>query len=228
MGKRALIVVDVQNDFITGSLPVPNAKEIFPFICRAAHLCDFVVMTKDYHPEDHKSFASNNKTAKAFEMGNINGKATMMWPDHCVQKTEGAEFASEIKKEMKRHRAFVFKKGMNKYCEQYSGFCDINGNESQLDKFLQKAGVSEVYVCGLATDYCVRHTALDAVRRGYKTFFLEDASRGITEETVAETKAEMWNAGITITDVPTLRLSWLRGSEELGFRDPSEILSTLN
>ena len=191
---RALIVVDVQNDFISGSLPVPDGETIIPRLNEIGSTFDFVVITQDWHPADHKSFASQNGM-KPYEVGELNGKPQIMWPDHCVIGTDGAALHPNLDVNC---NAFIHK-GTNKENECYSGFCDVEGNETKLDSILQEHDITEVFVCGLATDYCVKETALDSVRRGYKTYFLEDVSKGVSHQTVEEAKALMWEAGVTIT-----------------------------
>lgn len=191
---RALIIVDVQNDFITGSLPVPDGETIIPRLREISPTFDLVVLTKDWHPSDHKSFASQNGM-KPYEVGELNGKPQIMWPDHCVQGSVGAELHPQL--DVKSDKIIL--KGANKEHECYSGFCDVSGNETELDAFLQEHNVTEVFVCGLATDYCVKETALDSVRRGYKTHFLEDVSKGVSHQTVEEAKALMWESNVTIT-----------------------------
>ena len=191
---RALIVVDVQNDFISGSLPVPEGETIIPRLNEVSQIFDFVVITQDWHPSDHKSFASQNGM-KPYEVGELNGKPQIMWPDHCVIGTEGAKLHPNLDVNC---NAYIHK-GTNKENECYSGFCDVEGNETKLDSILKENGITEVFVCGLATDYCVKETALDSVRRGYKTHFLEDVSKGVSHQTTEEAKALMWEAGVTIT-----------------------------
>ncbi|MBF0387546.1 MAG: bifunctional nicotinamidase/pyrazinamidase [Candidatus Omnitrophica bacterium] len=174
---KALIIVDMQNDFCPGgALPVKDGNTIVPAINDLMKKFDMVVATQDWHPKDHGSFASNHGK-KSGEMIVINGLDQILWPDHCVQGTQGAEFVKGL--DVKRI-ARVFQKGMDKGVDSYSGFFD-NGhkNATGLGDYLKQQKVTEVYVVGLATDYCVKFTALDAVGLGFKTFLITDACKGV-------------------------------------------------
>lgn len=181
--KRALIVVDVQNDFCPGgALAVPDGDAVVPVINRLMESgrFDLVVATQDWHPADHLSFASQHAGKSVGEVVDLNGSPQVLWPDHCVQSTRGAELRVDLNKD-KIDR--VFRKGEARAVDSYSGFYDNDHQSStSLGEYLKEQGVGEVFVCGLATDYCVKFTALDALRLGFKTFLIEDASRGVNLE----------------------------------------------
>jgi nicotinamidase/pyrazinamidase len=200
---RALILVDIQNDFLPGgALAVPNGHHVIPvankLISKKGTHFDLVVATQDWHPRHHGSFASNNPGKKPGELGKLGDLDQVMWPDHCVQGTPGAEFAAELSHKQIDH---VVRKGTDATIDSYSGFFD-NGRKKAtgLADFLKDKGINEVFVLGLATDYCVKFTALDAKHHGFKTFFVVDGSRAVNLQQDHEEKAinEMKSAGIQI------------------------------
>jgi nicotinamidase/pyrazinamidase len=177
---RALIIVDIQNDFTKGgSLEVPDGNAVIPIINDLQKHFKLMVATQDWHPPDHKSFASNHKGKKPFETTSLNGLEQVLWPDHCVQGSTGAEFHPDL--DVKKVSA-IFRKGMDPQVDSYSGFYD-NGHQRNtgLAGFLRDHRVNEVYVCGLAGDYCVYFTAKDAIGEGFETYFIKDATRAIDE-----------------------------------------------
>ncbi|MCP4675981.1 MAG: bifunctional nicotinamidase/pyrazinamidase [Deltaproteobacteria bacterium] len=193
---KALIIVDVQNDFCPGgALAVTDGDAIVPGINRVASRFDSVVTTQDWHPHDHGSFASNNPGTNPYEMGTLSGRDQVMWPDHCVQGTDGAAFHPGLNAQGKN-----FVKGTNKNADSYSGFFDDDGASTGLDEYLKDQGVTLVYICGLAMDYCVKFTALDALGQGYKTVLLEDLCRAVnlSPEDGHKTLAELRTTGIEI------------------------------
>ena len=199
MSFKALLVVDVQKDFCEGgSLAIPGADEIVPLINRLDAHGQFActVLTKDWHPANHKSFASNNPGAKPFDLGILNGMSQVFWPDHCVQHSEG----SELHADLDLLGAFTFTKGKDIEVDSYSGFVDNNGqNLTGLGGFLKEAMIKELYVVGLATDYCVKYTVLDALKQGFKVTLLKDATKAVSGfDSAVE---EMEDAGATITTV---------------------------
>ena len=194
---KALIIVDMQNDFCPGgALAVENGDTIVPGINKIAENFKIVVTTQDWHPRDHGSFASNHHSAKPFEIGTLSGRSQILWPDHCVQETQGAQFHPELNV---ISRNFV--KGTNPAADSYSGFFDDDGASTGLHEFLQSNNVSHVYVCGLATDYCVKFTAFDALKQGYSTTVIEDLCKGVNMEPddSQKTLAELRKAGATIS-----------------------------
>ena len=175
---KALILVDIQNDFVTGgALEVPQGEEIVPTVNALQKHFDFIVATQDYHPADHGSFAANHVGKQIGEVTDLNGLDQILWPVHCVQGTQGAEFVSSL--DMSKVKK-IFTKGTDAGIDSYSGFYD-NGHKKStgLADYLKEQGVAEVYVVGLATDYCVKFTALDAVKEGFKTYLIKDATKGV-------------------------------------------------
>ncbi|MFZ2642107.1 MAG: bifunctional nicotinamidase/pyrazinamidase [Verrucomicrobiia bacterium] len=196
---NALIVVDIQNDFLPGgALAVPGGDAVIPVVNRLQPAFPLVVATQDWHPANHSSFAASHAGKKVFEQIELNGLAQTLWPVHCVQHTPGAELAGTLSRD---RIARVFPKGTDAGIDSYSGFFDNGHRKSTgLGEWLKAQGVAEVFVCGLATDYCVKFTALDAAEMGFKTHLIEDASRGVNlcpgdmEKAIEEAK----RAGIAV------------------------------
>lgn len=205
---NALLIVDVQNDFLPGgALAVPRGNEVIPVINRVAPRFDLVLATQDWHPRAHGSFASNHAGRKVGEVIDLNGLRQILWPDHCVQGTGGAEFAQAL--DHGRVEA-VFRKGTDPALDSYSGLFDNGHRKSTgLAGYLRDRGVTDLYVCGLATDYCVKFTALDAVAQGFRTHLLVDACRGVDLAAGDSEKAieEMRRAGVEILISQNLNLN---------------------
>jgi nicotinamidase/pyrazinamidase len=196
---QALILVDIQNDFLPGgALAVPDGDKVIPIVNELQAVFPLVVATQDWHPANHGSFAVNHPGKKVFEQIDLNGRPQTLWPVHCVQNTRGAELPATLNRE---RIAKVFPKGTDAGIDSYSGFFD-NGHRKAtgLGEWLKAQGVTEVFVCGLATDYCVKFTALDAAQMGFKTHFIEDASRGVNlrPDDVKNAIDEMKRAGIAV------------------------------
>ncbi len=198
---KALILVDIQNDFLPGgALAVPDGDAVIPVVNRILGLFPLVRgHCKDWHPVDHGSFAANHPGKNLFQQIDLNGLPQTLWPVHCVQKTPGAELAPGLNRD---RIARIFAKGTDAGIDSYSGFFD-NGHRrgTGLGEWLKGQGVTEVcYVRGLATDYCVKFTALDAASLGLKTYFIEDASRGVNlqPDDVKNAIEEMKQAGIQV------------------------------
>lgn len=175
---NALIIVDVQNDFCPGgALTVAGGDLVVPVINSILPRFDAVVATQDWHPLDHASFAANHPGTQVGQVVELNGLAQVMWPAHCVQNTFGAQLRSDLDTS---GLDGVFQKGTDPLVDSYSGFFD-NGRKhaTGLGDFLKARGVTQVFVCGLATDYCVRWTALDALSLGFGTTVIADACRGV-------------------------------------------------
>lgn len=196
---KALILVDIQNDFCPGgALAVAEGHAIIPVVNRLMAAFELVVATQDWHPEDHGSFASRHAGKNPGDMHELAGLPQVMWPDHCVQGTEGAEFHPEL--DTKPIEA-VFRKGTDKAVDSYSGFYDNAQRRSTgLVGYLKEKGATEVYVVGLATDYCVKFTALDAAEAGFATAVIADATRGVNlaPGDVDRAIAELAAAGIRV------------------------------
>lgn len=177
---KALILIDIQNDFLPGgALAVPDGDKIIPLVNRLQSLFDIVVATQDWHPSDHKSFASNHADKAVFDQIELNGLDQVLWPDHCVQGTVGARFSEEL--DTNRVEA-IFRKGMDPEIDSYSGFYD-NGHQKStgLAAYLRAKGAKEVYLVGLAGDFCVYFSARDALKENFDTYFIKDATRAINE-----------------------------------------------
>jgi nicotinamidase/pyrazinamidase len=196
---QALIVVDVQNDFCPGgALAVRHGDQVVPVINDLQSRFELVVATQDWHPADHKSFASNHEGKQPGHLIELDGLPQVLWPDHCVQNTPGAEFVEALShSSIKR----IFQKGTDPEVDSYSGFFDNGHRHSTgLGDYLREQGVTDVYVVGLATDYCVKFTALDAQDLGFKTFVVEDACRGVElqEGDVRRALDDVRAAGVTV------------------------------
>jgi nicotinamidase/pyrazinamidase len=179
MTKRdALLIVDVQNDFLPGgALAVSSGDLIIPLVNLIQSKFDFIVASQDFHPADHKSFAANNSDRKVGDIIDLNGLDQFLWPVHCVQGTDGADFSKAL---IQENWNKIFQKGMNPEVDSYSGFFDnAKRGDTGLAKFLRENQIERVFICGLALDYCVKFTALDALNEGFETFLITDATRPV-------------------------------------------------
>lgn len=196
MGSRALLIIDIQNDFLPpdGSLAVQDGDAIIDPVIKLLNekKWDCVAMTKDWHPSDHISFAKNHGlpdySAFTYESpvrGSTEKQEATLWPVHCVQESWGSEVPERLMKELQKQKVphTVVNKGFLADREYYSGFNDIwNDHRTELDDFLKKNNVSEVYLVGLALDFCVMNTAISAAKLGYKTTILKDYTRAIKND----------------------------------------------
>lgn len=175
---KALILVDLQNDFCPGgALPVPEGDAVIPLANALQSRFDLVVATQDWHPPHHASFAASHPGRTPGEVIEVEGLVQVLWPVHCVEGTWGAEFHPALDR---TRIAQVFRKGTDPRIDSYSGFFDNGRRHSTgLADYLRQQGATEVFVCGLATDYCVKLTALDAVELGFATRVVLDACRGV-------------------------------------------------
>ena len=175
---NALILVDLQNDFLPGgALAVPHADEVIPLADELQRRFDLVVATKDWHPSNHGSFAANHPGKKPGERIILDGIEQILWPVHCVQNTHGAEFAPGFDTS---RIADVFHKGTERNIDSYSTFFDnAHRRHTGLAHYLEKRGIKDIYVMGLALDYCVKYSALDARHLGLNTHVIVDGCRGI-------------------------------------------------
>ena len=193
---NALILVDVQNDFCEGgALAVSDGSAIVPVINSILPGFEMVVATQDFHPANHLSFAANHLGKNVGEVMELGGLPQILWPVHCVQNTRGAEFRADL--DVSGLDA-TFQKGLDPNVDSYSGFFD-NGRRhaTGLGDYLKSRGVSQVFVCGLASDYCVKWTALDALSLGFQTSVIQDACRGVNLLVGDDERAflEIQNAG---------------------------------
>lgn len=173
-----LVLIDVQNDFIPGgALAVPGGDEIIPILNKLQHKFDLVIATQDWHPAEHSSFAVNHPGKNEFEVINWQGQEQVLWPVHCVQKTNGSWFHKDL--ETARIEA-IFRKGINPEIDSYSGFYDNAKLKSTgLAGYLRDKGAKDLYFGGLAADYCVYFSILDALNEGFNATLIEDATRAI-------------------------------------------------
>jgi nicotinamidase/pyrazinamidase len=176
--RNALILVDIQNDFLPGgALAVKDGDAVVPVANRLQPAFELVVATQDWHPPDHGSFASNHPGRKPGDVSELGGLSQVLWPDHCMQGSRGAEFHRDL--DLSRV-ARVFRKGTDPTIDSYSAFFDNAHRKSTgLGEWLREQNVTSVYLLGLATDYCVRWSALDAIQLGFRTHVIEDGCRGV-------------------------------------------------
>ena len=174
----ALILVDLQNDFLPGgALAVKDGDQVIPIANQLQSAFELVVATQDWHPSNHGSFAANHRDLQPGHKIELAGLEQILWPTHCVEGTWGADFAPTLQHDRWTQ---IFRKGTDPAIDSYSGFFD-NGRRKAtgLGEFLQTQGIHTVYVMGLATDYCVKYTAIDARRLGLNTCLVEDGCRGV-------------------------------------------------
>ncbi|KAF2073886.1 hypothetical protein CYY_004810 [Polysphondylium violaceum] len=207
-----LLIIDVQNDFMQGgSLQVSDSMDILKPIntLRKQHnnLFDLIVLSQDWHPFNHMSFASNHANKKVFDTINLNGSNQILWPNHCVQES----FGSEIHKGLHREKSdIIIKKGTNPTIDSYSAFMDNDKkHKTELESILKKNNITTVYICGLATDYCVYYSCLDAASLGFKTYFLQDASKGVSKDTTAKAIENMIKYNIKHLKLTLIFCFWL-------------------
>ena len=198
---RALILVDLQYDFMPGgALAVSEGDEVVPVANCMIPKFDLVVATQDWHPVDHGSFAAQHPGKQPGEFIELNGLTQILWPVHCVQGSHGAEFHKDLDL---THIDKIFPKGTDPEIDSYSGFFDnAHRKDTGLGDYLKERQVSDVYVLGLATDYCVKFTALDAAQLGFKTYLIGDGCRGVNLQPGDSAAAikEMQAAGIVATN----------------------------
>ncbi len=195
-GNDVLIVVDVQNDFCPGgALAVPRGDEVVPIINRLAARFRHVVLTQDWHPAGHFSFASSHPGRKPFDTIPASYGPQVLWPDHCVQGTPGAAFHPALDVP---HAALVVRKGMEPSIDSYSAFYENDHRTpTGLTGYLRERGLTRVFLAGLAFDFCVRYSAEDAQRQGLAVFVIEDACRGIdVDGSAALTRASLGGLGV--------------------------------
>ncbi|MDK7374427.1 MULTISPECIES: bifunctional nicotinamidase/pyrazinamidase [Weeksella] len=182
---KALIIVDLQYDFLPGGkLAVPHGDEIIKRINELQAKFELIIATQDWHPEKHQSFASQHPNNQVLDIVDLQGYPQTLWPDHCVQGTKGAELSHELHQ---NKLSAIIRKGMNPSIDSYSAFFDNNHQrKTGLHGYLQEHGVTEIFVCGLAADFCVYFTAMDALKLGYKVHILERAVKAIDNEMYQE------------------------------------------
>ncbi|WP_298246826.1 bifunctional nicotinamidase/pyrazinamidase [uncultured Christiangramia sp.] len=194
---KTLVLIDIQNDFMPGgALAVEKGNEIVPLVNELQKKFDLVIATQDWHANGHSSFASAHRDAKVFDLIKLNGLDQVLWPDHCVQNTPGAEFHPEL--DTNRIET-IFRKGTDLSIDSYSGFYDnAHLKSTGLSGYLKEKGVQNVYFAGLAGDYCVAYSVLDSIAEGFNTTLIEDATRAIDKEGFDQMKLEILRKGGTI------------------------------
>jgi nicotinamidase/pyrazinamidase len=196
--RAVLLVIDVQNDFLPGgALAVPQGDQVIAVINRIAPRFAHLIATQDWHPAGHVSFASSHPGRQPFETVELDYGAQVLWPDHCVQGRPGAQLAAAL--DLTRAQAII-RKGYHAHTDSYSAFVEADRvTPTGLASLLRECGITEVYCCGLATDFCVAWSALDAQAAGFTTTVIEDACRAIdTGGSLAQARARMQGAGIRL------------------------------
>jgi len=202
MNDACLIVVDVQNDFMPGgALAVPRGDEVVPVINRIAARFASVVLTQDWHPRGHASFAPSHPGSKPFDTVRLSYGEQVLWPEHCVQDTSGAALHSDLDIP---HAQLILRKGHHKEVDSYSAFLEADRvTPTGLGGYLRERGLKRLFLCGLATDFCVAWSALDARRAGFEATVLEPACRAIDlDGSLARAWAELAGAGVKRADAP--------------------------
>jgi nicotinamidase/pyrazinamidase len=186
---EALLIVDVQNDFCPGgALEVPNGDQIVPTINKLSKQFDIVIQTQDWHPEGHSSFASSHQGKEPFETIDMPYGKQVLWPDHCVQGSEGADFHANL--ETNRSQ-LIIRKGFRKDIDSYSAFYENDdATTTGLTGYLKERDIDTLYAVGLATDFCVKWSVIDGIKEGFKVHVVEDAVKGIDIEGSVE---QAWN-----------------------------------
>lgn len=201
---KTLIIIDVQNDFIPGgALEVPEGDEIISVINGIQSHFDLIVATQDWHPQNHKSFASRHVGKNVFDKIALQGLDQILWPDHCIQGSGGAEFHHALHTDKIEA---IFRKGMDTEIDSYSGFYD-NGHarSTGLAGYLREKGATTLYFCGLAADFCVSFSVRDALLEGFECCWIEDATRAINKKEFVKIKAELSEQGVAFVQSRELK-----------------------
>ena len=191
----ALLIVDVQNDFCPGgALEVPRGDQIIPVINKLSQKFDIVIQTQDWHPKEHSSFASSHSCKEPYETINMPYGEQVLWPDHCVQGSQGAQFHPDLDTQRSQ---LIVRKGFRKEIDSYSAFYENDDTTSTgLSGYLRERDIDKLYVVGLATDFCVKWSVLDGLKKGFRITVVEDAVKGIDiDGSVAQAWDEMQIAG---------------------------------
>jgi len=198
--RDVLLVIDVQNDFCDGGpLAVPGGQDVVPVIHRIAPVFSHVILTQDWHPPDHHSFASNHQGRNPFETKETDHGHQVLWPDHCVQGSLGAAFHPHLHLD---NTELILRKGFRKTIDSYSAFTENDRlTRTGLTGYLRERGLGRIFLTGLAYDFCVRHSAVDGMRAGFETYVIEDACRAIgLGDSIAATHFEFDEAGVRRID----------------------------
>ncbi len=191
---KTLVIIDMQNDFIPGgALAVPQGDEIVPVINELQREFELVIATQDWHPPNHASFASQHPGKEEFETIDLDGINQVLWPEHCIQNTKGAEFHPELKTAKIES---IFRKGTNPAIDSYSGFYDnAHLKSTGLAGYLKEKGATEIYFCGLAAEFCVFFSLKDALNEGFYAVLIEDATRALDNSEFEKAKDEIIKKG---------------------------------
>jgi nicotinamidase/pyrazinamidase len=199
--RNALLVTDIQNDFCPGgALPVQEGDKIIPTINKLMDKFYKIIGTQDWHPENHMSFAKNHPGKNEYDIIDIDGESQVLWPMHCVWGTKGADFHPEI---ITKKFDIIIRKGNNPKIDSYSAFRENDKKTiTGLEGYLKNLGIEQVFLCGLALDYCVFYSAIDSKEIGFETYVILDATRGIDSPTGSIEKAldSMQDTGIKIIE----------------------------
>lgn len=198
MAKQALLVIDVQNDFCPGgALAVEDGDSIVPIINRMMDDFEHVILTQDWHPAGHSSFASSHEGKTPFELVTMPYGQQVLWPDHCVQGTEGAAFHADLEVD---RAELIIRKGFRPQIDSYSAFFENDhATPTGLAGYLSERGITSLVLAGLATDYCVAYSAIDAKKRGFEAEVVLDACRGIDlDGSLERMKREMQDVGVVL------------------------------
>lgn len=192
---RALLVIDVQNDFMpNGPLAVPEAEEVVPIINKVMPLFKVVVASQDWHPANHKSFASNHINKQPFEVIELHGFKQTLWPDHCIQGSSGAQFHPSLHE---NHIHAIFRKGMDTNVDSYSCFYDNDHHTpTGLFGYLKNKNIDELFFSGLAADVCVYYSIKDALKDKFKCYLIEDATKALDKSTYQRIKKDLLKKGV--------------------------------
>ena len=194
MTKEALLIIDIQFDFLEGgSLAIPGGNEVIHEILKVAPNFETIILSQDWHPAGHKSFASSHPGKSSFDQIEWQGKTETLWPDHCVQNTEGAKIHPEI---LALNPSIIIQKGNDREIDSYSAFFDNNKQKKTgLESWLKKHQIQKLAICGLATDYCVKYSVLNALELGFGVSVLIKASRPVNPNMAELAFVEMKNKG---------------------------------
>ena len=194
----ALLIVDLQNDFCPGgALAVPEGDTIVPVVNELADHFDHVLLTQDWHPPGHQSFASSHPEHDPMDVIEVDYGEQVLWPDHCVQDTQGAAFHPDLDT---TQGEMIIRKGFRPDIDSYSAFYENDGTTpTGLTGYLEHRGIDTLYLCGLATDFCVKWSAVDGREEGFDVYVIEDATRGIDQDgSLAQAWSEMNDAGVQV------------------------------
>jgi len=196
---KTLIIIDAQNDFMPGgALEVKDGDEIVPKINSVFSKFDLIIATQDWHPKDHKSFASNHSGKNTFDTIILNGLEQTLWPNHCVQGSDGAKFHSELNT---KPIEAIFRKGMNPEIDSYSGFYDNDHQKNTgLAGYLRDKGADDLYFCGLAADICVYFSMIDALKENFNVSLLKQATKPLNPEEFSIQIDELKKKGVSVIE----------------------------